>query len=145
MTDDKLFRKAALDKLASPEQLDVLTRITSPTGWLAMATVAVLLVGVLVWSVFGSVPTRVDAEGILIRGGGLRQIEATGDGVLTELKIRVDDQVADGAVIGTISQTQLEGRIETARQTYEAQEREASSSGAEDEATIAGQDRKSVV
>jgi HlyD family secretion protein len=138
MADDKLFRKAALDKLASPEQLDVLTRITSPTGWLAMATVAVLLVGVLVWSVFGSVPTRVDAEGILIRGGGLRQIEATGDGVLTELKIRVDDQVAEGAVVGTISQTQLEGRIETARQTYEAQEREASSSGAEDEATIAG-------
>lgn len=138
MADDKLFRKAALDKLASPEQLDVLTKITSPTGWLALTTVAVLLVGVLVWSVFGSVPTRVDGEGILIRGGGLRQIEATGDGVLTDLKLRVNDTVAEGALVGTIAQPTQEGRIETARQTYEAQEREASSSGAEDEATIAG-------
>ena len=28
--------KAAIDKLASPEQLDVLMRVTSPMGWLGL-------------------------------------------------------------------------------------------------------------
>src|SRR5512137_3064196 len=100
---ENLFRKAALDKLASPEQLDVLARVTSPTGWLALGTVGMLLVGVVAWGILGSVPTRVEGEGILIRGGGLRQIESTGDGNLAELKIRLGDTVQAGAAIGTVS------------------------------------------
>ncbi len=136
--DEKLFRKAALDKLASPEQLDVLAQVTSPTGWLALGTVGVLLIGVLVWSVIGSIPTRVEGEGILIRGGGLRQIESTGDGVLTDLKVRVSDPVQARAVIGTVSLPTLADRVQTARQTYEQQQREADAAAAEDEATIAG-------
>ena len=30
-----LFRKASIDKVSSPEQLDLLMRVTSPVGWLA--------------------------------------------------------------------------------------------------------------
>ena len=138
MTDDKLFRKAALDKLASPEQLDVLMKVTSPTGWLALTTVGVALVGIILWGIFGSIPSRIEGEGILIRGGGLRQIESTGDGVLTELNIRIDDVVKEGQLVGTISVAQLEGKIETAKQTAEEQQREAQASAAEDAATIAG-------
>ena len=135
---ENLFRKAALDKLASPEQLDVLARVTSPTGWLALGTVGMLLVGVVAWSLLGSVPTRVEGEGILIRGGGLRQLESTGDGILTELNIRVNDEVKPGIQIATISLPQLADKVETVKQTYEQQQREADASAAEDAATIAG-------
>lgn len=135
---ENLFRKAALDKLASPEQLDVLARVTSPTGWLALGTVGLLLVGVVAWSLLGSVPTRVEGEGILIRGGGLRQLESTGDGILTELNIRVNDEVKPGVQIATIALPQLADKVETVKQTYEQQQREADASAAEDAATIAG-------
>ena len=38
-----LFRKAALDKLASPERLDVLMQVTSPKGWLALLMMGIIL------------------------------------------------------------------------------------------------------
>ena len=40
-----LFRKATIDKVSSPEQLDLMMRVTAPVGWLALA--AVILQGVL--------------------------------------------------------------------------------------------------
>ena len=32
-----LFRKATIDKVSSPEQLDLMMRVTAPVGWLALA------------------------------------------------------------------------------------------------------------
>ena len=44
MLDQKeIFRKSALDRMASPEQLDALMRITSPRGWIALLTIGFLL------------------------------------------------------------------------------------------------------
>ena len=97
-----LFRKAALDKLASPERLDVLMQVTSPKGWLALGTVGLLLAGVIVWSIVGSIPSRLDGQGMLIRGGALREIRASGSGVVEEL----------GLVAGaTVDVNQLVGKI----------------------------------
>ena len=44
-----LFRKAALDKLASPERLDVLMHVTSPKGWAALMMMGVILSSAVVW------------------------------------------------------------------------------------------------
>ena len=46
-----MFRKAALDKLASPEQLDVLMQITSPRTWAMLYALAGLVLLVIVWSI----------------------------------------------------------------------------------------------
>ncbi len=83
MSENPLFRKAALDKLASPERLDVLMRVTSPMGWLALTTVGGILIGVIVWSILGSIPERIDGQGVLLRGGGKNEIRATGSGTIT--------------------------------------------------------------
>ena len=64
-----MFRKAALEKLSSPEQLDVMMQVTSPMGWIAMAGTGVILGFVIVWSVVGEIGIRVDGQGILLRGG----------------------------------------------------------------------------
>ena len=85
MQPTALYRKAALEKLASPERLDVLMQVTSPRGWIALYTMGGVLFAVLVWSVFGSIPTRVDGDGILIRGGVLREVRASATGQLAAL------------------------------------------------------------
>jgi HlyD family secretion protein len=138
MDQRHLFRKAALDKLASPDQLDVLMEVTSPKGWLALWTVGGILLVVMIWGVFGSIPTRVEGEGILIRGGSLREIEADGDGVLMELSIALSEQVEEGQVIGKIALPDLEDRIRTARMKFEQLERDHQAGTAEDRATITG-------
>ena len=42
--DNKIFRQALIDRLASPEQLDSLMQVTDPLGWLALLGCAGLLV-----------------------------------------------------------------------------------------------------
>jgi HlyD family secretion protein len=135
---EELFRKSALDKLASPERLDVLMEVTSPKGWVALLTVGSLLIGLIVWSVFGSIPERVEGQGILVRGGGLRQMTATSDGTLTAFHLEVNDQVKEGQKVGQISQLGGAEEVRAAEQKLDQAKREYENSKAEDEATQAG-------
>jgi len=43
VNNDKLFSRAALDKMRSPEKLDTLLPITTPIGWMGLAAVCLLL------------------------------------------------------------------------------------------------------
>jgi HlyD family secretion protein len=138
MAENQLFRKSAIEKLASPERLDVLMQVTSPVGWVAIATVAFILVCATVWSVVGSIPTRIDAQGILLRGGGLRELRASGEGVLTKVDLKLNDVVKSGQLVAEVSAGNTDDAVNAARQRYEQAQREYSMSKIEDESTISG-------
>ncbi len=53
----KLFREKSLEAVESPESLNDYLRVTSPGVWLVMAVVIVLLVGGILWGVFGHIRT----------------------------------------------------------------------------------------
>jgi len=97
-----LFRKAALDKVSSPEQLDLMMRVTSPVGWLALLTVAIMLVAVGVWSVVGSIADLVDGRGTLFRGERLHDVKATMSGVIVTLNVSPGSQVTAGQPIASL-------------------------------------------
>lgn len=67
MARRSIFRKAALDRLSSPDQLDALLSVTSPRSWLALVTAAGLLTLGLVWACLATITTRVDGQGMIIR------------------------------------------------------------------------------
>ncbi|MDQ0471604.1 NHLP bacteriocin system secretion protein [Labrys wisconsinensis] len=67
---ERIYRKAAIERLSSPEQLDELVSLTSPLGWIAALALAALVASGFAWSVFGRVPTTVDGAGILVSRGG---------------------------------------------------------------------------
>ncbi|MFO7301497.1 MAG: HlyD family efflux transporter periplasmic adaptor subunit [Acidobacteriota bacterium] len=121
MSDNSLFRKAALDKLASPERLDVLMQVTSPKGWIALATIAVLLAGVVAWSILGTLPERIDGQGLLTGEGGLRQIRASGTGRLSRLDLAVDQVVNVDQIVGEVSAVDMDETIRMARTDYQTQ------------------------
>jgi len=135
---EELFRKSALDKLASPERLDELMEVTPGKGWVALATIGAVAGGFVIWSIFGSIPERIDGQGMLVRGGGLRQLRAGGDGTLTGMTIKINDLVKDGQVIGQISQLGSTEEIKTAKQAFDQAQRDYEMSRGEDERTIAG-------
>ena len=115
MADPKsLFTKAALERLSSPEQLDMLMRVTSPIGWLALDTVGVCLLIGLIWGMFGTIPNKVDGTGILIRGGSVLQVEAGATGRVTKLSVDVGDIVTVGQVIASIGQSGMGLKIDNA-------------------------------
>lgn len=59
-----LFRKEAVDRVASPEQLNDYIHVTSPAIWMALAGIILILVGAIVWGIFGSVYTTISCAGI---------------------------------------------------------------------------------
>jgi len=111
----QIFRQAALDRLASPEQVDRPLRVVGGTGWLALAMLLLGLAGFLVWVVSASAPVKVQARGIMIAAGGLEQIIANTQGRLKSVEIRRGDMVAAGQVVATFEQAELGRELETAR------------------------------
>lgn len=60
MDRQKLFRKETLDKLQSPEQLDDYIKVTTPSMWMILTAVIILLAGIFIWAVFGTVTINTD-------------------------------------------------------------------------------------
>ena len=50
----EIFRKKSLDRISSPESLDEYLKVASPSVWLILVAVIVMLVGVCFWGIFGS-------------------------------------------------------------------------------------------
>ncbi|MFN7976730.1 MAG: NHLP bacteriocin system secretion protein [Vicinamibacterales bacterium] len=136
--NNPLFRKSALDKLSSPERLDVLMQVTSPKGWLALATMGALLVALIVWSVVGSIPTRLEGQGMLIRGGALREIKAAGAGTLEELSLTQGGTVTVGQLAGRIRRPDVRAGTDERASAARRLQLEAEATKAEHRATQGG-------
>ena len=60
-----VFRKKTLDRISSPEQLTDYLRVTNPGIWVILAAVIVLLAGIFVWSMVGTLETTAEARVIM--------------------------------------------------------------------------------
>jgi len=107
------FRKAALEKLSTPEKLDQLIKVTGPKAWLALGTITLALGVALIWSFWGNVKTKLNATGVLL-GGEIHEVVATSQGQLVDLKVGIGNQVNYGDVIATVEQPQLAQQIKEA-------------------------------
>ena len=48
-----IFRQKSIDKVSSPEKLDDYIRVTTPSVWITITAIIILLVGTIVWGTFG--------------------------------------------------------------------------------------------
>lgn len=110
-----IFRKVALERLSSPEQLDQLMQVTDPKGWLALGALGVLLAASLAWGVFGSIPTEARGEGILLRQGGVSSLVAAENGQVEDILVAVGDVIEKGQVVARIRQKELLRQIQDSR------------------------------
>lgn len=110
-----IFRKVALERLSSPEQLDQLLQVTHPKGWLALTAVGAILAAAITWGFVGTIPTEAQGEGILLRQGGVSDLVTLGQGQVEEVRLAVGDEVRKGQVVATLRQDELLRRIEDDR------------------------------
>jgi pyruvate/2-oxoglutarate dehydrogenase complex dihydrolipoamide acyltransferase (E2) component len=89
----QLFRKVALERLSSPDQLDRLLQVTSPRGWVALIALGLLLLTGLVWAVAGTVSTTAQGRGVFIRPAGVRSIVSSQAGVVSGVLVRPGDVI----------------------------------------------------
>lgn len=116
MDPSKLFRKAALEKLSSPERLDEMMQIVRPSGWVAMVAVGCGLVALVVWSIVGTISIKISGQGMLLRGGVVFDIASTTEGRLAEVLVKPGDHIAEGEIIARLDRPALRLRIQNTRE-----------------------------
>lgn len=102
-----LFRKQALDRLASPERLDAPMTLVPRPWWMLLAAFAAMIVAAALWAGLTFAPVKVGAQGILINRTGLAEIVAEDAGRIEALLVAPGDMVRAGQPIATIARTQL--------------------------------------
>lgn len=107
----QLFRQAALDRLASPERLDELMRVTSPLSWVALAALGAGILVAAIWGFTGRITTKVDGQGILLRGEAVLDVTASAEGRLASVEVNVGDVVKSGQLVAKIEQPDLELKL----------------------------------
>ena len=53
-----IFRQKSIQRVSSPEELNDYIRVTTPSVWVVLAALIVLLVGMLTWSIFGTLEVQ---------------------------------------------------------------------------------------
>ncbi len=114
----QLFRKEALKKLETPEQLDRALTVTTSKSWLVLAMLTVAAATVVTWSALGEVSTFVDADGIfLTRGGRVIDAVPSGSGSLARIIPTVGDMVEKDELVAEIVHQETQEIYRNARLT----------------------------
>lgn len=112
-----LFRREALERVASPERLDDLITIVAPRDWMAIGAAAALTAAVIAWSVLGTLPTTVTGHGVLVRPRQVIPIQAVSEGRVIEFAVAPGARVETGQLIARLDRGEIEGdlRAQSAR------------------------------
>ena len=111
MEKSKLFRKVSLEKLASPERIDRLPHLIEPHSWIALFAFIFLIIVAVIWSIFGSIPTKVSGTAVLLKTGGVINVASHVGGRITDISVNSGDKIKRGDVIARIEQTDLLNEI----------------------------------
>ncbi len=117
MNQTAIFRKVSLDRLASPEQLDQLLRVTDARGWVVLAAMAAVFLTAIAWGIGGTLPEDVSGTGILIKSGGVYEVIPSAGGRVTDVAVGVGDQVTEGEVVARVAQPELSEQLRAAQLT----------------------------
>lgn len=63
-----IFRKDSVDRLNSPEQLNQYIKAARPSVWFILGGIIILLIGTLIWSIFGRIETKVQTGAVVEKG-----------------------------------------------------------------------------
>lgn len=106
----QLFRKASLDKLSNPEQLDKAIVIMSPGNWLAILGAALMIVSALVWCMVGRIPVTESADGIYLAASPAGKVIcyvplATGKRITPGMAVRLSPSIYSSQEYGQLIAT----------------------------------------
>ena len=65
---EPIFRQKSIERITSPDQMQDYIRVSNPQVWMILLAVVVLLIGVCVWGIFGTLDTMVETGGICTDG-----------------------------------------------------------------------------
>ncbi len=111
-----MFRQNALQTLSSPEQLDKTITILRPSSWITLLTIGVVLLTAIFWGIFGSVPEKVNGNGVLINSSGLTSITSASGGIVKDVFLESGGTVRKGQIIARVERQDLLEQLQISSQ-----------------------------
>lgn len=84
----EIFRHDSVERLSSPMQLNRLLIVIRIRGWIVLATLLVLIIGILVWSFMGEIPIITTGQGILLAPDAQYTLKSPRDDVIKEIYVK---------------------------------------------------------
>ena len=113
---NRIFSQEALNKLRSPERLDMLFPITTPTGWVMMAAILVLLFSIVLWSIFGAFTVKANGMGLIMDSAGVVNVYHISGGKISAVYIKTGTHVRSGDLIAQLEQAEQNADTRMAQQ-----------------------------
>lgn len=111
----QIFSEEALNKMRSPEKLDEILPITTPITWMGLIAVAVSMISVIIWSIFGSFTVKAEGMGLIMDPQGVSNITAVFGGKIDKLYVYSGQKIKKGDKIAHIEQIQENASIRMAQ------------------------------
>ena len=110
MSDSNLYRQKSLDSISSPDQLNDYISVTSPSVWLLLLSLILVLIGSVIWGTFGRLESRITVPAIVHDGVAELYVEAE-----KIMDVNLDDEVeiedAEGLVVSLGNEGQSAGDV----------------------------------
>ncbi|MCR4822616.1 MAG: NHLP bacteriocin system secretion protein [Treponema sp.] len=106
-----IFRKAALDRISSLDQLDQTMTVVKPSSVLALISVAIIMAVALFWGIFGSVPDVVNGSGVLMNIDHVTSVKYSNQGTVKNIFVSHGERVKNGQIIARIERQDILDQI----------------------------------
>src|SRR5271157_327533 len=117
--ETSIFRKASLERVSSPEQLDTIMRLTGAKRWVALAGMFLSLGVAVIWGYEGTIDTKVSGSGVIVRTGTVLNVVTSGTGLVTSINVNLGDRVKADQVVAKVSDMEMLEKIRLARSALE--------------------------
>lgn len=88
-----IFRKKTMEKISSPEQLSDYLRVTNPGIWTILSVIVLILLGMIAWSIVGTLETTVDASvSVQANTASIVITSSTNEDIKTGMTVRLVDK-----------------------------------------------------
>ncbi len=124
MGESPVYRKASMERIQSPEQLNDYLRVTNPSVWIVLAAVALILAGALLWGSFAYIDSFVSGDAV-VKNGVMTvsfEDETMAQNVKAGMSVAVGDTSSPIVSVGRAADGRLFAQAETtlADGTYQA-------------------------
>ena len=113
------FREEALRAHTSPDQLDQPLPLLRPSLWALLAALLLFIAAILVWSILGRVPVRIQGRGVLLLPEALVPVQSPSGGPLLEILVKEGQCVSAGQPLARLDLVQLRVGMEAGQRRLE--------------------------
>ena len=105
------FRAEAAEAATSVSQVDDDLEVVRPPVLAFCVTLALLVVGVVVWASFTDVPIKITGQGILVSPAGVIDVVSESSGRINDIRFKPGDLIHPGDVVALVDQSEQKLRL----------------------------------